>query len=696
LSAIPPVTAADPEAYGANLVSANLEALRALFPDAFTEGQIDFDVLRQLLGDAIDDGDDKYGLNWSGKRQARRLALTPSLGTLLPASEDSVDWDTTRNLMIEGDNLEVLKLLQKSYAGRVRLIYIDPPYNTGGDFVYADDYVDSLQNYKRQTGQVDDGGVRLTSNPESGGRYHTNWLSMMYPRLMMARGFLADDGVIMVSIDDHEIANLRELLDTVFGEENFVASLTWDKSRKNDAKLFSSGHEYMLVYAKSRGYLRDGKVLWRESKPGTREIWLEYLELRKRFGSDDGAVEMHLQEWFRSLAKANPAKKWSRYRRVDKFGPWRDRDISWPGGDGPRYDVIHPRTKLPCKIPEAGWRYSTSQEMQRQIRLGTVEFREDHTEPPFRKHHLRPLNEDFQEDAQEEPVADADEDQDELASQVRGTYIYKQSQVAVKALRSLLGSKVFDNPKDHEELASLFSYVTSGDQDYITLDFFAGSGSTGHAVMTQNATDGGTRRYILVQLPETLDPANKDQKLSARFCETIGKPLNIAEITKERLRRASAKLRAEGVGTGADWGFRAYRLAASNLKAWSPGGDLAADLLSAADNLSPGRTEDDLLVELLLKQGIDLTEPVATKVINGLTVHAFGGGVLVVCLGDVAAGGAETLAEGIAQWVLALKPVAATTAFFKDAGFQNDQTKTNVDAILRQRLGEQLLKVRSV
>lgn len=691
MSAIPPVTAVDPEARSADPVAANVEALKALFPDVFTEGQIDFDVLRQLLGDAVEDGEEKYGLNWSGKRQARRLALTPSLGTLRPAPEDSVDWKNTRNLMIEGDNLEVLKLLQKSYASRVKLIYIDPPYNTGNDFVYPDDYADSLGNYLRRTGQVDSGGVRNTSNTESSGRYHTEWLNMMYPRLMLARGLLTDDGVILVSIDDAEVQRLREIMDDIFGPENFVASLTWDKSRKNDAKLFSTGHEYLLVYTRSRSTLRERGVTWRENKPGTREIWEKYLELRSRLGERDDLIEAELQAWFSSLPKTNPSKKWSRYKRIDKFGPWRDRDISWPGGGGPRYDVIHPRTGLPCKVPEAGWRYGSPEEMNRQIKIGVVDFREDHNSPPFRKFHLKALS---YEEVENGEVENEGSD-DDLAQQVRGSYIYRQSQVEVKALRSLMGASVFQNPKDTVELRKLFDYVAPSD-DHIVLDFFAGSGTSGHSVMGQNAMEGGSRRYILVQLPEPVDPSNKDQKAAADFCDALGVPRTIAELTKERLRRAGTKIKSDYPDTTADLGFRVYKLATSNLKAWAPGGDLEGDLVSAIDNVVEGRSEDDLLAELLLKQGIDLTEPVVTRTIVEREVHAFGGGVLVVCLGAVNAANAEPLAEGIVDWIGTLSPPAPTTVFFKDSGFENDQAKTNVAAILDQRLGDQLLKVRSV
>ena len=536
----------DPETRSADVVAENLEHLKGLFPEAFTEGKVDFEVLKQLLGGAVDEREEKYGLNWHGKRQARQLALTPSTGTLRPCPAESLDWDKTQNLMIEGDNLEVLKLLQKSYAGKVKLIYIDPPYNTGKDFVYRDDYRDNIRNYLELTGQLDGENRKLSSNTEASGRFHTDWLNMMYPRLKVARNLLRDDGVIFVSIDDHEIENLRRVCNEVFGEENFIANMIWEKGRKNDAKLVSIGHEYVFVFAKSLGYLRETKTIWREEKPGARDIWEKYLELCRLHGDNNPLIETHLQAWFSSLPKTHPSKKWSRYKRVDANGPWRDRDISWPGGGGPRYDVPHPKTGQPCKVPDSGWRFEETA-MQSQIRLGLVEFREDHTEPPFRKAHIRPVP------AEIEAVVGAEEDnaaegEEEFATQVRGSYFYKQSQVAVKFLRTLLGAKAFNNPKDHFELAKLFSYATADDPGAVVMDFFAGSGSSGHSVMDLNQADDGKRRYVLVQLPEPLDADDKDQNVAAKYCDILGRPRTIAELTKERLRLAVVEGRRGGRG----------------------------------------------------------------------------------------------------------------------------------------------------
>ncbi|MDD2336624.1 MAG: site-specific DNA-methyltransferase [Geobacteraceae bacterium] len=689
------ITAQSPEASSADIVAENVEQLKALFPEAVVEGKIDFAVLKQLLGGVVEERDEKYGLNWHGKRRARQLALTPSTGTLRPCPEDSVDWETTQNLMIEGDNLEVLKLLQKSYAGKVKLIYIDPPYNTGKDFVYPDNFQDNIKNYLELTGQVS-GGQKITSNTEASGRFHTDWLNMMYPRLKLARSLLDNSGVILMSIDDHEIENLRRLSNEIFGEENLIANMVWEKGRKNDAKLVSVGHEYLLIYAKSLAHLREMKTLWREEKPGAREIWEQYLVLRAKHGINDRAIEANLQQWFSSLDKKHPAKKWSRYKRVDANGPWRDRDISWPGGGGPRYDVPHPKTDLPCKVPERGWIYSNPEEMQSQIKLGLVEFRDDHTEPPFRKAHIRPIPveveaEELLKDELDELTDDFSDSEDEetkeeFATQVRGSYFYKQSQVAVKYLRKLLGAKAFNNPKDHFELGRLFDYVTKPDNTAIVMDFFAGSGSSAHAIMELNLADEGSRRCILVQLPEALDPSAKDQKITAKYCDKIGKPRTISELTKERLRRTGQKIKAENPLFPGDVGFRVFKLDSSNIRTWDPDCDnLQQSLLDSIDHIKPGRSEADLLYELLLKLGLDLCVPIEHRDIAGKTVHAIGGGVLLTCLtAQIGRDEVEPLAMGIINWHKELAPVGDSTCVFRDSAFNDDVAKTNLEAILNQ------------
>lgn len=689
------LTADDPESKSPNLAAENLAALRAMFPELVTEGPdgvaVNIDVLKQLVGDAtVTDADEKFGLNWNGKRRARQLALTPSTGTLRPCPEDSVDWDTTQNLMIEGDNLEVLKLLQKSYAGKVSLIYIDPPYNTGKDFVYPDNFQDNIKNYLELTGQTGEGGKKLSSNTEASGRFHTDWLNMMYPRLKLAFNLLRKDGIFLISIDDHELANLRRVCSEIFGEENFVANMIWEKGRKNDAKLVSVGHEYILVFAKSLGHLRETKTIWREEKPGAREIWEKYLELRQLYGDKNALIETNLQAWFSSLPRTHPSKKWSRYKRIDANGPWRDRDISWPGGGGPRYDVPHPKTGQPCKVPERGWIYAASEEMRRQIKLGLVEFREDHTEPPFRKAHIRPIPAEIEWEADTEE-ADSEDKEQEFATQVRGSYFYKQSQVAVKYLRTLMGEKAFNNPKDHFELAKLFSYATADDPTAVVMDFFAGSGSSGHSVMDLNVADGGKRRYVLVQLPEPMDVDDKDQKVAAKYCDSIGQPRTIAELTKERLRRAGKKIREENPLFVGDLGFRVFKLDSSNIQAWEPDREeLAETLEDSIEHLKTDRTEQDILFELLLKLGLDLCVPIETRKVEGAKkgshdIHSIGGGSLLVCLSTaIPQADVEPLALGIVNWYKELNPSGESTVIFRDSAFADDVAKTNLTAILQQ------------
>ncbi len=681
-----PLTPDDPETKSADTAAEFFASLKKLIPEALAEGRIDLEILRQLLGSFVDEGDERYGLNWHGKRRARQIALTPSMGTLRPCPGESVDWDTTQNLMIEGDNLEVLKLLQKSYDGKVKLIYIDPPYNTGGDFVYPDDFQDNIRNYLIRTGQTASDGRKNSSNTETSGRYHTDWLNMIYPRLKLARNLLTNNGVILISIDDHEVDNLRRVCNEVFGEENFVACLIWEKGRKNDAKLVSVGHEYVLVFAKALGVLRDLNTLWREEKPGAREIWDKYLELRRQYVGDDKAIEVDLQTWYSSLPKTHPSKKWSRYKQVDKNGPWRDHDISWPGGGGPRYDVLHPKTKKPCKVPEDGWRFSKAEEMQRQIRLGLVEFREDDTEPPFRKAHIRPVPDELVAEEFAGGPEEADGESEELAVQVRGSYFYKQSQVAVKYLRNLLGGNAFENPKDHFELARLFSYTTAADKNAVIMDFFAGSGSAAHAVLHLNQTDSGKRRFILVQLPEPLDPDVKEQKATADFCDRIGRPRILSELTKERLRRAGKRIRDEAPMFAGDIGFRVFKLDSTNIRPWDPDRDnLAKTLDEAVEHVKAERTEDDVLYELLLKLGLDLTVPMEKKTIAGKDVHSIGAGTLIVCLAkEIAAKDVEPLALGIAEWHKALNSAGESTVVFRDSGFADDVAKTNLTAILQQ------------
>ena len=429
----------EPETRSADVVAENLEHLKVLFPEAFTEGKVDFEVLRQLLGDVVEEREEKYGLNWHGKRQARQLALTPSAGTLRPCPEDSVDWDTTQNLMIEGDNLEVLKLLQKSYAGKVKLIYIDPPYNTGKDFVYPDNFQDNIKNYLELTDQTGEGGKKLSSNTEASGRFHTDWLNMMYPRLKLARNLLTEDGFFVVSIDDSELASLRTLLNEVLGEENFVAVLVFDRNRKNDTKLFSVGHEYMVVYARHRALLAEQNVRLRSKKDGVEEVREEFERLCKLHGANWTEVARGLREFYATFEEDDPRLPLARYKKVDERGPYRtDRDLSWPGGGGPRYGVPHPVTGNPCKVPSRGWVWPTYERMKEEIDKGNIIFGADETTIPGGRTTL------FESD-------------DQVMRSVIFSYAQKASQDFAKLFD---GKKVFDNPKSYVDLERLVDYLS--------------------------------------------------------------------------------------------------------------------------------------------------------------------------------------------------------------------------------------------
>ena len=619
-----------PEAKSAEIVEGNVTALKALFPEAFAEGKIDFEVLKALLGGFVDERDEKYGLNWHGKRRARQIALTPSTGTLLPCPHESVDWDTTQNLMIEGDNLEVLKLLQKSYAGKVKLIYIDPPYNTGKDFVYPDDYSDNIRNYLELTGQVE-GGRKISSNTDVSGRFHTDWLSMMYPRLKMAKSLLSPDGVIFVSCDDHEAARLRSLLDEIFGEENFVAQIVWEKmyTTKNDASLISTSHDYILVALNRSGERAALGLL-----PRTDEMDARY---------------------------SNPDN--------DPRGPWKAIPLYADGErKNGRYAIVGKSSLKFLPPPNSHWRYAES-DLLDLVADNRIWFGKSGDSQPNLKRFLN-----------------------ELSDGVKAKSLWTHKDVgsndtASREIKSLLGVEEapFSFPKP-TSLVSRIIEIGAKSSDALILDFFAGSGSTGHAVMSRNAADGGNRRFILVQLPEPLDDGNKEQKAAIDYCDKIGKPRNIAELTKARLCRAAEKTKAEAPMFAGDLGFRVFKLASSNIRAWEPdAADLENTLLKSAEHLVQGRSEQDVLYELLLKLGLDLCVPIATQIIADKPVHSIGGGALIVCLADgLTREVVEPLSAGIVAWREALAPAVDTRVVFKDSGFADDIAKTNMAAILNQ------------
>jgi adenine-specific DNA-methyltransferase len=606
------LTDQDPETKSADILAENIARLTEIFPEAFTEGKLDFEVLKQLLGGAVDEREEKYGLNWHGKRRARQLALTPSTGTLRPCPEDSVDWDTTRNLMIEGDNLEVLKLLQKSYAGKVKLIYIDPPFNTGNDFVYPDDFRDNIRNYLELTGQVDGAGRNLTSNPEASGRFHTDWLNMMYPRLKLAKSLLRKDGLIMVSIDDHEVENLRRLGDEIFGEEAFLIQFVWRRRSMADSRnedRASSDHEYVVCY----------KVL--EAK-----------------------------------LKGNPIDT-NKYSNPDNDvrGPWFSADLTGIANREERpnlhYDLVNPKTgDVYPPSPTRGWSCA-KETMAKWIAEDRILWP---SKPDGRPRHKKFLNEVTRHETGFSSWLD------EVGQTSEGT----------RAIQDLFGEKVFPFSKPCSLLRTLIEQATS-DKEGIILDFFAGSGTTGHATIEQNLADGGQRRFMLVQFPEPT--GRKDYA-------------TLADLAKERLRRVGEKVRKENPLLTGDLGFRVFKLASSNIRAWEPDREnLPQTLEASVEHLKTDRTEADILFELLLKLGLDLTVPIEQKSITSKTVQSIGAGTLLVCLApQVTREEVEPLALGIVDWYKALVPAGETTVVFRDSAFADDVAKTNLTAILQQ------------
>ena len=620
------IDAQSPEAYSADLKAENIDKLKALFPELITEGPngvaINQDVLKQLVGDAtVTDADEKYGLNWHGKRAARQLALTPSTGTLLPCPDESVDWDSTQNLMIEGDNLEVLKLLQKSYAGKVKLIYIDPPYNTGKDFVYPDNFQDSIKNYLELTGQTD-GGVKITTNTDASGRFHTDWLKMIYPRLKLAHSLLHGDGAIFVSIADHEIHNLRMAMNEIFGEENFVASIIWQKvySPKNSARHFSEDHDYIVVYAKSA------------------ETWTPRLlprteEMEARYVNTDN----------------------------DPRGPWKAGDLSARNyyGEG-TYAITCPSGRLLSGPPPGTyWRVSRNKfdELNADNRIW---WGHDGNNVPAIKRFLSEVKDGRVPQTlwTYQDVGHTQEGKKELLAAVE----FPNSDV------------VFDTPKPTRLLRRILQLATSPDSSDLIMDFFAGTGTTMDAMFAQNAEDGGKRRCILVQLPE---PIPKGEAAGLR---------TIADVTKARLAGAGTRHKETHPMFKGDVGFRVFKLDSSSIRAWNPSPtDLVADLLAHQDHLIEGRTESDILYELLLKLGLDLCVPIEQQQITDKTVHSIGGGVLMACLAEqITRDQVEELAQGMIAWHKAQAPASDSTCVFRDSAFADDIAKTNLAAILNQ------------
>ena len=601
-----------------NITDEQKAKLKGLFPEVLTEGKIDFEKLRLTLGNEVDDGEERFGMTWPGKRDCFKVIQEPSIGTLKPCREESVDFDTTENLFIEGDNLEVLKLLQKSNYGKVKMVCIDPPYNTGNEFIYPDKYSESLETYLAYTGQVDDAGRKFSTNTAADGRFHSKWLNMMYPRLFLARNLLRDDGVIFINIDDNEVKNLRALCDEIFGEENFVATFIWEKrTNRENRKVVSTRHDYVLCYCKNR--VADTRTL-------------------KQLAMTEKALANY----------KNPDN--------DPRGRWKSDPATAQAGHGTKsqfYDLTAPNGKIHKLESGRCWLYIKPL-MDEAIRDSKIWFGKDGHGVPRIKTYLN--------------------------SKDRGltpeTIIFAKdvttTEIAKNKLKDLFGGiAIFETPKPVELQKLLIQLCLD---DGIILDFFSGSCPTAHAVLDLNKEDNGNRKFIMVQLPEPCDEKSEAFKAGYK---------TIADIGKERIHRVIKKINKEKEGTldfgepKQDLGFKVFKLDKSNFKIWDGNVQdtpIQEQLKFAIDHIDPNSKEEDILYEILLKSGFELTTPIEKLTLDGKTVYSVAEGALLICL-------EKNLTKELIRAIAKLEPQRVVCL---DSGFEgNDQLKTNAVQIMK-------------
>ncbi|MDG4812024.1 site-specific DNA-methyltransferase [Hydrogenovibrio sp. 3SP14C1] len=628
-----------------DLTEHNTEQLKLLFPNVFSEGKIDFEALKSELGEAVEESNERYQFTWAGKEQAKRIATTPTLGTLRPAPEESVNWDTTENMYIEGDNLEVLKLLQKSYFGKIKMIYIDPPYNTGNDFVYKDDFKDNLANYQRLTVQKDDEGNPLTTNTDSSGRYHSNWLNMMYPRLKLARNLLKDDGVIFISIDDNEAHNLKKICDEIFGEGNFIAQLAVQlnpRGRHLD-KFIAKTHESILVYGKN---INLASTIFGVEKEGS---------MVEEYNREDSRGKYRLLGLRNRNQAFNPQTRPKLYYPV--YVNPQTGDVSLDV-DAIHTDEVFPDTPDGIKTC---WTWGKEKFVNENILLTAEKTGNEWR--VYRKDYLY------------------DESGKSATTLPKSLWIDKEinNDYGRKEIKSLFeGNSVMDFPKS---IALIEKLIKSGSRNNsIILDFFSGSATTAHTVMKLNTEDKGNRKFIMVQIPE---PTSEKSEARKANYETI------PEIGKERIRRAAKKIKEEHPDTQADLGFKAFKLDTSNIKKWQPNlDDLENDLLDAVDNILPDRTAEDLLYEVLIKYGLPLTLPIASIKVGIYQAWSVANNSLVACFDENIT--LETV-QAIAGLSTPENPVLRVV--FRDTSFTDDITKTNAIQRLKQAGIEDVLSI---
>jgi len=596
-----------------NITEEQKAKLKSLFPEIVTEGgMIDFDRLKLTLGESVDTCKERYGMNWPGKADCFKTIQRPSVATLLPARTESVNFDTTENLIIEGDNLEVLKLLQKAYLGKVKMIYIDPPYNTGNDFIYPDNFTESLDTYLRYTGQVDAEGRKFSTNTEADGRFHSKWMNMMYPRLFLARNLLREDGVIFISIDDREVSNLRILLNEIFGEDNFLGQLVWHskKGGGGDVKTVVAEHEYIVAYAKTNPEDSVGKQLM-DAQP---------LNLSDEKGPYRKGRE--LNKWGAGSARA-------------------DRPTMYFPIPGPNGEDVYP---IRNDGSEGRWRLGKPA-MTKIVAASNALF-EKRTDGTYIVY---------------EKIRSAEPRQKAYRTLLTNGGTAAEGTAILKGLFG--GKSPFDFPKPPNLIRKLLEIAGVEDDD-IVLDFFAGSGTTGHTVLDTNRDEGEDHKFILLQLPE---PMEDDFK-------------TIADIAKERVRRVIKKLNDEddgklalGNGAKTDRGFKVFKLQSSNFKAWNADAPKDADQLGKqlemhVDHIQADRTQEDILFEILLKSGFPLSTKIESLTLAGKTVFSLADGAMLICL-------EKALTPEVIKAMADKKPERVVCL---DEGFVgNDQLKTN-------------------
>ena len=658
--------------HSANIADENFRKLAELFPNAVTETIVDGEVVRAIDKDVlmqeiscmvVDGKEERYQFTWPDKKKSVLLANAPVSKTLRPCREESVGRDGTpggfdsENIYIEGDNLDVLKLLQETYLGKIKLIYIDPPYNTGNDFVYDDDFAISAAEYLANSGQFDDYGNQMVQNTESNGRFHTDWLNMLYPRLKIAKNLLTDDGAIFISIDENEVNTLKTICDEIFGRSNFVAELIWAAGRKNDSKHISVSHEYILCYFRNFDYIRENKIIWREKKQGLEDIYAQYDLLRKTYGDDYERIEKELKTWFKNLPDGHPASDHSHYSRVDDKGVYFADNISWPGGGGPKYNVLHPVTGKPVKIPSRGW-LTNEKTMKEWIAQGRVAFGKDENGVPTLKSYLK-----------------------DREYSVPYSVFYKDGRAASKRLATLMGEKVFENPKDEDIIKRIVEFCGVSENDYV-LDFFSGSATTAHAVFLANIEQAVNRRFILVQLPEKISEENSTSEKSKKvarsaieLCDQLGVPHTICEIGKERMRRATAELMAHNpiVCQNLDMGFRVLKCDTSNMKDvyYNPSDFEQSSLDEFVSNIKEDRTAEDLLFQIMLDLGVLLSSKIEETVIAGKKVYNVADNFLVACFD-------ENITDDVITQIAKQQPYYFV---MRDNSMSSDSTATNFEQI---------------